>query len=354
MPKIVNLSEKNTKRMETVGYDKGFLVENGNVLCNLARNKGLELLSIKDALTKYRNLKDYYWQLVDKNKDEKTRQVAADTHQGYFIRAEKGSKIEQPVQTCLYITKSGFQQNIHNVIIAEENSEINILTGCLTSAEVKMAVHIGVTEIFVKKGARVNFTMIHNWEKEVEVYPRTAIIVEDGGEFVSNYVCLNPVKYIQMYPKCTLIGDKSVAAFNSFIYATPKSSFDVGAMVDLQGKESRAEIKSKIVCNEGEVITRGKLIGNEKGIRAHMDCGGLIVSARGKIVAIPELEANLADLNMTHEASIGKVSKEAIEYLESRGMSEKQAVSLIIRGFMNIDGVKLPEIVKKELQKFNF
>jgi Fe-S cluster assembly scaffold protein SufB len=347
------------KKIHSVGFNEtvkigSLFVENARPLCLPSAQKGVLISNIHSALKDKNVFGQYFNKLVPSEKDEYTKAVSKNLHSGYFIRAGKGVKTKDIIQTCLYIGKNKFAQKVHNLIIAEENSELNILTGCLTDSSVKEASHIGITEIFVGKNAKVNFTMVHNWGEKVLVRPRTAIKVEIGGAFVSNYICLNPVFDLQMFPVCYLAGKNSAASFNSFIYAASGSKLDLGAKAVLNGVNSRAEVLSKIVCDKSTVINRGYLVGNVKGIKAHLACEGLIISKKGKISAIPELEANLADLEMTHEAAIGKISAEAIDYLQCRGFSEKQAISMIIKGFLDVSTVNLPQVIGTQLKNFKF
>jgi Fe-S cluster assembly scaffold protein SufB len=325
------------------------LINNKQPFCDFSRQEGVTVLNIKQALEKYGGLGEYFWQAINPQKDEFTQAVFTDLHEGYFVRSEKGIKSAKPVQTCLYISRSGFQQNIHNIIIAEEGSTLSVITGCLTGGKIKGAKHIGVTEIYVKKNARIVFTMIHNWDETAMVRPRTAIKVEKGGRFTSNYICLKPVGDIQMYPVCELNGDISWGNFNSYIYAHPGSKLDLGGKIVLNGEGSRGEITYRSVNNRGIIYNRGNLIGIAKGIKAHMDCRGLIMKQGGTILAIPELEARTADVDMTHEASIGRVAEEQIEYLKSRGMSEEEAVEMIIKGFLDTTGVNIPALITAQL-----
>jgi len=203
----------------------------------------------------------------------------------------------------------------------------------------------------VKKNARVIFTMIHNWDETAVVRPRTAVRVEKGGRFTSNYICLRPVGDIQMNPVCELKGNSSRADFNSYIYAHPGSKLDLGGKIILNGEDSRGEIIYRSVNNQGTIYNRGNLVGAAKGIKAHLDCRGLIIKEGGIILAIPELEARAADIEMTHEAAIGRVDEEQIEYLRSRGMTQEEAVELIIKGFLDTKGANIPAAVKTELAR---
>jgi hypothetical protein len=327
------------------------LINNERPWCDFSRQEGVEVLHIKQALVNYGGLKRYFWQAVDPRKDEFTRAAFNNLHQGYFVRSRKGIKSSKPVQTCLYISKNGFKQNIHNIIIAEEGSTLSVVTGCLTGERIAQARHVGVTEIYVKKNAKVVFTMIHNWDKTAMVRPRTVIKVEGGGRFTSNYICLNPVGDIQMSPVCELNGNLSWGDFNSYIYAYPGSRLDLGGKIVLNGEGSRGEIIYRSVNNRGTIYNRGTLVGAARGIKAHMDCRGLIMKQGGTTLAIPEIEARMADVDMTHEASIGRVAEEQIEYLKSRGMDEETALELIVKGFLDTGGANIPKPVSEQISR---
>lgn len=315
-----------------------------------SHQEGLEIMSITSALEKHDWLKDYFWKTVPVNMDKYTAAAHLAPHHGYFIRSLPGAKSIFPLQACLFIGKKGLGQNVHNVIIAEEGSELNIITGCTTAKHIKEGLHIGISEFYVKKGARISFTMIHSWAEEVMVRPRTATIVEEGGVFLSNYICLKPVKSLQMYPVSRLVGPGAMARYNSILYAHPGSHLDVGSRVILSAPQTRAEVIARTISSGGEIIARGHLVGEVPGIKAHLECRGLILKD-GLIHAIPELEGKVADIDMSHEAAVGKIAQEEIEYLMARGLSAEEATAAIVRGFMDVGIMGLPGHLAKEIDK---
>ena len=131
-------------------------------------------MDVKAALKKYSWLEDYMWKLVSKDKDEYTKRVAEDYSGGYFMRILPGAEISFPLQSCLMITQRNLEQRVHNIIIAEEDSKAHIITSCVQHSTVPKASHLGVSEIYVKKGAMLNFTMIHQWSENTLVRPRSA------------------------------------------------------------------------------------------------------------------------------------------------------------------------------------
>lgn len=314
------------------------------------KQEGLEVMPIQMAKERY-GLEGYLWRLLEPGRDEYTRRAEEHLEGGYFIRAFPGARVTFPLQACLYISIEGLAQDVHNVIIAEEGSELHVITGCTTSPHVRSGLHVGVSEFYVKKGAKLIFTMVHNWPEEMVVRPRTAILVEEGGVYVSNYICLMPAKDLQAYPTAYLRGEGAVATFQSVLLARKGSHMDLGSRAVLEAEGTRAEIISRSVSTGGTIIARGHLLGAARGVKGHLECRGLILSGEGVIHAIPELEARAEEVEMSHEAAVGKIAREELEYLMARGLSEEEATSLIIKGFLTMEIEGLPEALKRELDE---
>jgi Fe-S cluster assembly scaffold protein SufB len=315
-----------------------------------SKQEGIEVLPIRQALEKYDWVKEYYWKLVAVDADKYTSAAELDLHDGYVIRALPGAKSIYPVQACLYLDKNGLQQNVHNLIIAEEDSELHVITGCSTGSHTKTGIHVGISEFFVKKNAKLSFTMIHNWAEDMYVRPRSVAQVEEGGLFLNNYICMKPVRSLQMYPTTHLVGKDAVARFYSIIVGSPGSEYDVGGRIFLKAEGNRAEIVARAISNGGRIISRGDLIGEVPNIKAHLECRGLLLNG-GLIHAIPELRAMADGVEMSHEAAVGKIAQEEIAYLMSRGLSEDEATSTIVRGFLSVDIPGLPPQLKAEIDR---
>jgi len=324
-------------------------LDHSNVHCRTMQ-PGVEVMDIKAALKKYDGLPDYFWRLIDKNKDQYTKAADKNLHGGYFIKTEKGAKITQPVQSCLFIKGQGVGQNIHNIIIVEEDSELHIISGCAVAHDVKEAAHLGVSEFYIKKGAKLTFTMIHNWGEEVAVRPRSAGVIEENGVFLNNYILLKQVKDLQMYPTLALNGPGAVARFNSVIVAPHGSYVDTGNRILLNAPETRGEIIARTLTTGGTIINRGHIGGYAVPCKGHLECKGLILG-EGVIHAIPELEGTKPGVELSHEAAVGKIAQEEIEYLMARGMNEEEATSTIVRGFLNVDIMGLPPELKDTVEK---
>ncbi|MEI7856046.1 MAG: SufD family Fe-S cluster assembly protein [Methanomicrobiales archaeon] len=352
----LELSKVDQERLTQSGIDLdmknrcgSFLQMDQDIVHADCSQEGIEVLSYAKAFEKYPWLKDYNWKIVSPDKDDVTKYVAAQKDpKGYVIIAHKGSSNILPIQACLYLGKDQIQ-HVHNIIIAEEGAELHIISGCMSGAHVgKGGAHYGISEFYVKKNAKISFTMIHNWSENIEVYPRSASVVEENGVFLSNYVCMQPVKKVQMYPTATLKGANSVARFSSIVIATPGSLMDLGSRAILEGVGASAELITRAITKGGTIISRGHINGKTAGTRGHLECKGLILKD-GVIYAIPEIEGSVVGTELSHEAAVGKLAKDEIEYLMSRGLDEDEATATIIRGFLDVKINGLPEALQKQI-----
>jgi Fe-S cluster assembly scaffold protein SufB len=358
-PDPSKLPAKTKKRMleagvilDDPGQRTGTFIQMDNApVHSSAKQEGVEVMAVSQALGKYDWLSDYWWRAVAVDTDKYTANVELSQHNGYFIRALPGYKTDYPVQACLYLAKARLAQNVHNIIIAEENSELHIITGCTTALEEEAGLHVGVSEFYIKKWAKVTFTMIHNWNPEMAVRPRTGVIVEENGLFLSNYVLMKPVRSLQMYPTARCVGENAVVRFNSVLVAAPGSSLDIGSRVILNAKGAKTEIIQRAITTGGTIVARGHVAGNALDVKGHLECRGLILTGEGIIHAIPELKGTLAGIDLSHEAAVGKIAEEEVEYLMARGLTRSEATATIVRGFLRVDIAGLPPLLSAELQR---
>jgi len=355
--KLSQIESTDARQLLDVGVDihenariGTFIQKDNSVIHCKTRQDGVEVMGISQAQEKHGWLSDYMWKNISPDTDKFTLQAKENPHEGYFIHALAGVKTKHPVQSCLYIAKEGFSQNVHNVVVAEEDSELHIITGCTTAPHLVSGLHVGISEFYVKRGAKLIFTMIHDWGKKINVRPRTVIQVEEGGTIISNYISLKPVGSLQMFPTTHLNGKGAVARFNSILVAGQGSFLDVGSRIVLNAPDTRAEIISRGISSGGSIIARGDLVGKVAGIKAHLECKGLILND-GLMQAIPELTGHVPGVEMSHEAAVGKIDQQEIEYLMARGLDEEEAISTIVRGFLNVDIEGLPAGLKKKLDR---
>ncbi len=359
-----DVSKKTKEALLGVGIDTdenaragSFLqVDQTNIFTNNSISNNVELMNIGLALDKYDWLKDYFWKVVNPGQDKYTAKTALREEDGiktgFFVRSLPNTKEIFPVQACMFINDSEVMQTAHNIIIAEENSELHLITGCATGDDISSAMHIGVSEMYLKPGAKITYTMVHNWAEQVEVRPRTGIKLADNATYINNYILTSPVRSIQSYPTAYCDGKNSRAIFQSIQGGQNQSIIDVGSRALLNGAGSKSEIISRSISqDESQIYSRGHLSGKVPRVKGHLECHGLVLSEDSMIYAVPELEASSANLELSHEAAVGKIDDNEINYLTSRGITEEEAASMIVRGFLSMDITGLPDELAAETQK---
>lgn len=355
------MSEADKKTMERVGMELGeaedrsgtfVQVDNAPVEIKTKKDTPMVLMNTGTAAEKYPELvAKYWWKAVKPDTDKYTAKTALEKENGYFVHLQKGVKIAAPVQSCMFMGHENQLQRVHNIIILEEGAELNLITGCASDPSIDKGVHLGVSELYIGKNAKLTFTMIHSWGHNVAVRPRTVAMVEEGGLYMSNYVNMDKVADVQMYPTVHLMGKGATTRLNSILVAPEGAHMDIGGKAILEVPGTKAEIITRSISTGGTIINRGYLEGKSEGVKAHLECNGLMLSKKGHILAIPELDAHTGNSDLSHEAAVGKVNQEEIEYLMARGLTEDEATATIVRGFLNINIEGLPKSLEEKINK---
>ena len=305
-----------------------FLQDNNKIIDNFS-NKDAIVLPIDIAIKNY-NLDDKLWSLVDPNQNQITRLIASQPNGGYFIEIKKDAKLSTPIKTCLLTTEDDFLQTNHNIIILNSGSKAEIIAGCIS--ECNHNEHYSVTEIFIKDNCKVKMKMLHDWTDSSIVKPIMKVQIGNNSILEYEFICINPPKEYISNPIVDITGSNSKVIFKSQILANKYSNIDSGSVVNMLGNNSIAEIVSKNVSNAGKIINRGKIISHGENA-GHIECDGLSIN-NGSVSSIPEISDVNGLSELTHEASIGKISQNALEYLMTRGLNIDQATQLIVSGFL--------------------
>lgn len=314
------------------------------------RGYGVIVAPLRTALEKMDYAKRIAWRLVDPRSDKYTALAYLRGGElGYFIYVPPNVKVDVPIYTCLVLRLERRAQLAHNIVYVDEGSEAHVITGCAVPHGVRDGLHVGISEFHVSRGARLTFSMIHAWSQGVHVRPRTAVYVEEGGEYVGYYITYNPVQSIQAYPVVRLQA-RARAYSASVVVGLGSGDYDVGTKVILEGPGASGEIVSRTLgLEESRVTARAEIVGKARDSRGHIECLGLLVSEKSSIAAYPLIRSEDPGSTLSHEAAIGRISREELEYLMSRGFEEDEAKSIIVRGFMKVDVPGLPEVVRRHV-----
>jgi Fe-S cluster assembly scaffold protein SufB len=313
----------------------------------LSRIPGVEVMRIEDFVESYLDeAKDYVWKLVDPGKDKYTAVAALKGRGGYFIRVKENTKVEEPIMACLFMSVGGLQAP-HNVVIVEKGAEATVYTGCTIAPEV-IGLHVGISEFYVNENAVLRFVMVHSWNKVSHVRPRTAVYVKPNGKYISYYVNLSKVKTLQTYP-VVYLSDNAYTYLASVVLGVEDSYIDVGSAANIDGENASAEIISRSLARDSaKIIARASI--TAKNGKGHIDCRGLMLSDKAAIRTIPELYALTPNAILTHEASIGRLAEDEINYLVSKGFTKEEAIAILLRGFVSVEVKGLPQKVREYIE----
>jgi len=316
------------------------------------RKYGVRIIPLRKALDEIDFARKLSWNLIRPDLDKYTAATYLYGGEiGYFIYVPPSVKVPIPIYTCLAITSDEKIQFAHNVVYVDEGAEAHLVTGCAVPHGIREGLHIGISEFYVGRNARLTFSMIHAWSEKLHVRPRTSVNVEEGGEYISYYIIYSPVASIQTYPMARVSrGGKAYLA--NIVAASGNGSYDIGSKVQLLGNNSSTEIVSRVVARDkSKTYARASIEAYTSSTKGHIECLGLLLSENAQISSIPVITSKKPGALLSHEAAIGIIAEKELEYLMSRGFTEEEARAILIRGFMSIDVPGIPRNIKLEVNR---
>ncbi len=272
---------------------------------------------------------------------------------GSFVYVPAGVKVDLPLQTYFRMNAKNYGQFEHTLIVAEEGSDVHYIEGCTAPKYSSTSMHSAVVEIFVKKNAHVRYTTVQNWSTDVYNLNTKRAIVEEGGfvEWVGGSMGSGVT---MLYPASMLIGRGARADHLNIAVGGPNQYKDTGAKVFHGAPDTTSTVVSKsIVFGGGETVYRG-LLRVAKGAvnsKAHVQCDALMLDDISKSDTVPTMEVFEDQVSVGHEATVGRISEEMLFYLQSRGLTEAEAMAMVVRGFVEPVVKKLPLEYAVELNR---
>ncbi|MBI2449420.1 Fe-S cluster assembly protein SufB [Candidatus Pacearchaeota archaeon] len=258
---------------------------------------------------------------------------------GSFIYVPKGVKLNMsmPLQAYFRINASNMGQFERTLIIADEDSEVSYLEGCTAPVYSKQSLHAAVVEVVALRNAKVRYTTIQNWSSDVyNLVTKRAVAYENA---TVEWVDCNLGSSVSMkYPSVYLVGKGAKADMLSVAYAGRGQHQDVGNKAIHAASETSSRIISKSVSKDGGKSTFRALVRIEEdadNCKTTTECSALLLDEKSKTDTIPTIEVNNHTASANHEASVGRLSEEALFYLQSRGLSDEEARAMIVLGFLN-------------------
>ncbi len=255
---------------------------------------------------------------------------------GSFIYVPPGVKVDMPLQAYFRINAENMGQFERTLIIADEGSQVHYIEGCSAPVYSTDSLHSAVVELVALAGSHITYTTIQNWSSNVYnlVTKRARADAEARVEWIDGNI---GSRLTMKYPSVYLMGPKASGEVLSVAYAGPGQHQDAGAKMYHVAPETTSTIVSKSISKDGGVTTyRGKVHVEEGAYKsaAYVRCDALLLDEHSISETKPYMEVGERDARIGHEATVSKIGDDQLFYLMSRGLSENQAMSMIVNGFI--------------------
>ena len=272
---------------------------------------------------------------------------------GTFIYVPKNVKVDLPLQAYFRMNAKSGGQFEHTLIIADENSEIHYIEGCSAPLYTENSLHAGCVEIHVLKNAKVRYSSIENWSRNTyNLNTKRAVVHENAKmEWVNGNL---GSKITMLYPCSVLVGKGAKTDYIGIAYASKGQYQDTGCKVYHLNSDTRSHVISKGISVDGGTSSYRGLVSIRKGChgsKSSVRCDGLMLDNRSKAITLPSMEVSEDDVEVSHEAAVGKIQEDQLFYLMSRGLSHKDATKMIVSGFIEPVVKELPLEYAVELNK---
>ena len=263
---------------------------------------------------------------------------------GSFVYVPKGVSVEIPLQSYFRLNAPGAGQFEHTLIIVDEGAELHFIEGCSAPKYNVANLHAGCVELFVGKNAKLRYSTIENWSKNMYNLNTKRAVVEEGGtiEWVSGSFGSH-ISYL--YPMSILKGKGARMEFTGITFAGKGQNLDTGAKVVHSAPDTSSYINTKSISKDGGISTfrSSVVIGkNAEHSKAAVSCQSLMLDEISRSDTIPAMDVRTCNADVGHEAKIGRISDDAVFYLMSRGISEEDARAMIVSGFADNVSKELP------------
>ena len=299
--------------------------------------QGVIFLSIEEGLRQHPDLfKEYFGTVIPIEDNKFAALNSAVWSGGSFVYVPKGIKVDLPLQAYFRLNVANIGQFERSLIIADEGAQVHYVEGCTAPQYTTDSFHSGVIEIVVKKGARVRYTTIQNWSNNVyNLVTQRAIVHENA---TMEWVDANLGSKVTMkYPSCYLVGPGARGEILSMAFAGPGQHQDAGGKVIHFAPHTSSKITSKSISKGGGRASYRGLLKVYKGaydVKSNVVCDALLLDPKSRSDTYPYIEIDEEDVNIGHEASVSKVGEEQLFYLMSRGLSEEEATTMVVSGFI--------------------
>lgn len=308
-------------------------------------DQGVIYTNMDTAVQEYPEIvKEYFMQAIPANDHKYAALHYAVWSGGSFVYVPKGVEVDIPLQSYFRLNAPGAGQFEHTLIIVEEGASAHFIEGCSAPKYNVVNIHAGGVELFVKDNAKLRYSTIENWSRNMyNLNTKRAIVKKNAKiEWISGSF---GSKVSMLYPSSYLLGEGAISEFTGISFAGEGQHLDTGAKIIHAAPNTTSSTVSKSIAKGGGNATyRGlvKFTKNATGSKATVECESLMLDNQSISDTIPAIVIDNDDVDLGHEAKIGRIDDDKIFYLMSRGIDEVEAKAMLVRGFAEPVAKELP------------
>ena len=340
----LGIPEAEKKSLAGVGAQYDSEVVYHNVQQELTE-QGVVYTDMETALREHEEIVREYFMTLVPPKDHKFAALhGAVWSGGSFVYVPRGVDVKIPLQSYFRLNAAGAGQFEHTLIIVEPGAKLHFIEGCSAPKYNVTNLHAGCVELFVKAGARLRYSTIENWSRNMMNLNTKRALVEKNG--LIEWVSGSFGSHVSMlYPCSVLHGEGARCEFTGVTFASKGQSLDTGASVIHAAPNTSANINTRTISKSGGAATYRsavKVTKNAPHAKCSVNCESLMLDDQSRSDTLPVMDIEGGDADIGHEAKIGRISEEAIFYLTARGIDENEARAMIVRGFVEPIAKELP------------
>ncbi|MEM9349880.1 MAG: SufD family Fe-S cluster assembly protein [Pseudomonadota bacterium] len=351
-----HLSNEERAILHDVGFDSetsragtSVLIDHGLRLIHTT-DPNVEILPLAEALRTYDFVQDLMFGLVEPDANHDVALVAEHMRDplGHFVWVKPGAKVELPVQTFTLMETPQARQFTHDITLIDEGAEVEMISGSAVPGSVHKGRHVSINETYLRRNAHCKSVSIEQWGAAMQTYSYGYSDLGEGAHDASTSVMMSPVALSESHSRTTLGADADVSN-QAIIFAAEGTTRVLKTQIELNGAGARCEDIARMVSSGGTIVNDALLTGNASETNGFLGCDGLKLTDQGEIRAVPALVAHAEGSMLSHEASVGMIDNDKLNYLMASGPEEDTARSLIVQGFLALEDKHIPSSLRQSV-----
>ncbi|MDY5785415.1 SufD family Fe-S cluster assembly protein [Corynebacterium sp.] len=309
------------------------------------------VMPLSRALLEFPWVQELMFSLISPDEDDMLHRAFESSREplGTFTWVRDGATVTLPVQSFTVMTVPQERQFTHDITVIGKGAVVDHVSGSAVTPTLSHGTHVSVCETFIGDGAQVRSVDVDKWGSEMNVYSYGRTQVGVGASVSSVSVAVSAVHCHRSQSRTELASNASCTS-HSIVLAPTGTKRIKSDVVVLAGEGAQAEQVARMVADGGVIENRSQLVAQSSGVNGFLECDGLMLRSDGGITSVPALDAQTDGAQLSHEASVGMIDSEKLDYLMSTGLTEDAARNLIIQGFLDLDDDQIPVAIRERVE----